>query len=410
MSEFKFSCPNCQQNIKATSEYSGLQINCPSCQTPLVVPADPNTPAPAAAPGSLVPEVPKGAGRLSMAKSTGAPEPASSASAAAMMYGRQVVSKKKSKTGLIVGISVGVCAVVAAIIFWPALMKKVKHDNQADAAAIAATNEPPPPPPPLTTEEILQNVADAYKGMTDYSAQAQTVANLDMSALVPGKTAPVVFNTTSSLQLGRTNNYRLEWEQKASGTTIKGAAWSSGKGNFVGYGPIAPTKVKTRELALQPAAAALILSAGIAELFYSETNSLAAEAKSFTKTNGPSLNNGQDCYVLTGEQNHMNFMVWVNKRNFLINQIELTLGEGKMDPAELKKLPAAERNQMIALSKIKGTVTETYDNIHTNQNLPAASFESVYQPPANPAAGQSQRAGTMAGQLANPRRGRSQPQ
>jgi hypothetical protein len=255
----------------------------------------------------------------------------------------------------------------------------------------------------------MQNVGDAYKGMTDYSAQATTVASLDMSALVPGKTAPVLINTTSSLQLGRTNNYRLEWEQKASGTTIKGAAWSAGKGNFVGYGPVPPSKVKTRELALQPAGSALLLSDGIAEIFFSDTNSLTTEAKSFTKTNGPSLNNGQDCYVLTGEQNHLSFLVWVNKKTFLINQIELDLGAGvKMDPAELKKLPSAERNQMMALSKIKGTVTETYDNIHTNQNLLASSFESTYQPPANTAGAQPQ--GSMAGKLANPRRGRAQPQ
>ncbi len=404
MSEFKFSCPNCQQNIAATSEYSGLQINCPSCQTVLVVPADPNAPAPSA----LVPDPPKGGGRLQMSKTTAAPEPASSASAAAIMYGSHLVLKKKSKTGLIVGLSLGACAIVAAIIFGPTLMKKFKHEEQA-AAAVAATNEPPPPPPPLTTQEILQNVADAYKGMTDYSAQATTLANLDMSALVPGKTAPVLINTTSSLQLGRTNNYRLEWEQKVSGTTIKGAAWSAGKGNFVGYGPVAPSKVKTRQAALLPAESALLLSSGIADIFYSDTNSLAADVKSFTKTNGPSLNTGQDCYVLAGEENHLSLLVWIDKKNFLISQIELTLG-GKMDPAELKKLPSAERNQMMTFLKLKGSVTETYDNIHTNQNLLASSFESSYQPPANVPGAQSQRPGTMAGQLANPRRGRSQPQ
>jgi hypothetical protein len=208
--------------------------------------------------------------------------------------------------------------------------------------------------------------------------------------------------------LGRTNFYRLEWEQKVSGTTIKGAAWSSGKGNFVGYGPIAPSKVKTRQLALLPAASALVLSGGIADVFYSDTNSLAADVKSFTKTNASTVN-GFDCYVLAGEENHLSLLVWVNKTTFLINQIELTLG-GKMDPAELKKLPSAERNQMMALSKIKGTVTETYDNIHTNQSLLASSFETTYQAPAATGGAQSERPGTMAGKLANPRRGRAQPQ
>jgi len=399
MSEFKFSCPNCKQNIQATTEYSGLLINCPSCQTQMMVPTAPDAPAPAG-------------GKLSMAASTAPAH--STASAAVTFYSAQVVRKKKSKTGLIVGISLGACAIVAAIIAGPNLMKKFKHGDQPDAAAQAAakaaTNAPPPPPPELTTVEVMQNVADAYKGLTDYSAQAKTVANLDMSALMPAQTRPVAISTTSSMQLGRTNNYRLEWEQTSAGATVKGAAWSAGKGNFVGYGPVAPNKVKTRQLALLPAASALVLSGGIADVFYAETNSLATDVKDFTKTNGASLN-GQDCYVLAGEQNHMGVLVWVNKSNFLINQIEVTLG-GAMDPAELKKLPVAERNVMTTLSKLKGTITETYSNIRSNQNLLASSFETAYRPPANAAAAAapSQRPSSMAGQLANPRRRGPQPQ
>ncbi len=391
MSEFKFSCPRCQQNIQATSEYSGQLINCPSCQTQMMVPAAPDAPAATA-------------GKLSMAAST--PHPQAASSAAAAFHSLQPVRKKKPKTGLIVGLSVGACAIAAAIIFGPGLMKKYKPAEVAATPPPAATNEPPPPPP-LTTQEILQNVGDSYKGMKDYSAEAKTVCNLDMSALVPGKTAPVTINTSSSLQLGRTNNYRLEWQQIVSGTTIKGAAWSSGKGNFVGYGPVAPSKVKTREQALLPAASALILSGGIAEIFFADTNSIAAAVKDFTKTNGPSLN-GLDCYMLIGEQNHLSVEVWVNKSTFLINQIEVTLG-GKIDPAELKKLPLEQRNVMTALSKLKGTITETYDNIHTNQNLLASAFETSFQPVANPAG--SSQPSSMAGQLANPRRGkRQQPQ
>jgi hypothetical protein len=397
MSEFKFSCPNCQQNIQATSEYSGRLINCPSCKTPMMVPAAPDEAAPA--------------GRhLNVAAST--PHRKGSASAAAAFYAAQTVQKKKSKTGLIVGLSLGACAIADAIIFGPTLMKKFQQGDQSEAAAQAvaeaATNTPPPPPPPLTTEEILQKVGDTYKGMSDYSAQAKTVCNLDMSALMPGKTGPVSINTSSSLQLGRTNNYRLEWEQKASSTTVKGTAWSSGKGNFVGYGPVAPSKVKSRQLALLPAASAFILSGGIADVFFCETNSLAANVKDFTKTNGPSLN-GQDCYVLAGEQNHLSMLVWVNKSTFLINQIEVMLG-GKMDQAELKKLPLAERNVMQTMSKLKGTITETYDNIHTNQNLLASAFETSYRPPANTDAAPSQRPSSMAGRLANPRRNRGQQQ
>ena len=41
MSEFKFSCPSCKQNIKIGAEFEGRKIDCPSCNTPLIIPAPP---------------------------------------------------------------------------------------------------------------------------------------------------------------------------------------------------------------------------------------------------------------------------------------------------------------------------------------------------------------------------------
>jgi len=370
----------------------------------MIVPAAPGAPQSTPPP----PAVPSG-NRLATATSTSHAQPSAGATAAAAFYAAKPVKKKKSKTGLIVGLSVGACAVAAGIYFWPTLMQKFKHEDQAAVLAEqAATNQPPPPPPPLTTEEILEKVGDAYKGMTDYAAKARTDCSIDMSGLVPGK-ATVNLTTTSSLQLGRTNYYRLEWEQTTSGKTTKGAAWSAGKGNYVGYGPYPPSKVKTREDAFLPASSAyFLLSDAIAQLFYSQTNDLAAESKEFTKTNAPGVN-GQDCYVLTGEANHQSVLAWVNKNTFLIAQIQVNLG-GTFPPEELKKLPSAQRNAMMAMSKLKGSITETYDNIETNRNLLASAFESPYQPSASANANtqqmQSQRPTSMAGQLTNPRRQR----
>jgi hypothetical protein len=48
MSEIKFSCPGCQQKITADAGYAGLQINCPACASPMIVPG-PALVAPAAA-------------------------------------------------------------------------------------------------------------------------------------------------------------------------------------------------------------------------------------------------------------------------------------------------------------------------------------------------------------------------
>jgi len=394
MSELKFSCPHCQQSIEATTEYAGLQINCPSCQTPMVVPSESEGPAPHGP-------------RLSMAAST-ASHASPSASAAAAYYAVKTVKKKKSKTGLIAGLCLGACAIAAAIYFGPTLVKKFKHEDQPIAAADQAPANVPPPPPELSPEEILQKTADTYAGLTDYAAKAQTAANID----VPGK-GSISINTTSSLQLGRTNNYRLEWEQNASGNTVKGAAWSAGKGDFVGYGPTRPSKAKSRQLALAPAEYPfLLLSSVIAQLFYSETNSLAAHIKDFDEAENQH-HKMKDSYTLEGDANNQHVMLWINKKTFLINKIQVTLG-GTVDQAELKKLPLAQRNALMNLSKLKGAVTETYDDIQINQNLPASAFETTYQPAGNPggnpggnpAEARPQRPTSRAGQLANPRRPR----
>jgi len=315
--------------------------------------------------------------------------------------------KKKSKAGPIAGWSIGACVVAALIIFGPAAWKKYIKPNEGAGLEQTATNAAPPPPPPeLTTQEILQNVNAAYKNLSDYAATAQTVGALDMSALVPGQ-GMMNITTHSSLQLGRTNFYRLDWEQNALGRVTTGAAWNAGKGDFSGSGPIPAKKVKTRLEAMAPAAASLVLSALIAETFFSTTNSVAEDANIFTKTNTPAVN-GQPCYALLGEVNHQTLLLWINKKSFLISQVEVILG-GKMDEAELKKLPSAQRTAMAMMSKMKGTITETYDNIQTNQNLLAAAFTTPYKPTVNPEAVR-QGPPSMAGRLANPHSRRPRPQ
>jgi hypothetical protein len=51
MADFKFPCPQCAQHIQCDTGYAGTQINCPTCQQPIVVPPPPRTPA---APASRV--------------------------------------------------------------------------------------------------------------------------------------------------------------------------------------------------------------------------------------------------------------------------------------------------------------------------------------------------------------------
>lgn len=41
MSEFKFSCPHCEQHIQCDESYSGKQMQCPACNHLIVIPLSP---------------------------------------------------------------------------------------------------------------------------------------------------------------------------------------------------------------------------------------------------------------------------------------------------------------------------------------------------------------------------------
>ena len=41
MAEFKFACPHCQQHLQCREEFSGRQIQCPSCKVLIRIPAVP---------------------------------------------------------------------------------------------------------------------------------------------------------------------------------------------------------------------------------------------------------------------------------------------------------------------------------------------------------------------------------
>jgi hypothetical protein len=59
MAEIKFSCPQCGQHISGSEQWSGHQIQCPTCATTLTVPQALPPPAPVApVPKSLIPQPP----------------------------------------------------------------------------------------------------------------------------------------------------------------------------------------------------------------------------------------------------------------------------------------------------------------------------------------------------------------
>jgi hypothetical protein len=59
MPEIKFACPKCGQHISGNENWSGHQIQCPTCATTLIVPGDAPPPAAVApVPKSVVPQPP----------------------------------------------------------------------------------------------------------------------------------------------------------------------------------------------------------------------------------------------------------------------------------------------------------------------------------------------------------------
>jgi outer membrane lipoprotein-sorting protein len=282
---------------------------------------------------------------------------------------------------------------VAAIIFVPKAIDKY-HEHQealaaADRAAKAAAEAAKVPPDPAM-DEILRKVDDTYKALTSYSAHADSVGTMDMSEISPLLKAPQTITAKLTILLSKPNLYRIEWERQAGPTTLKGMAWSSGKGDFVRAGT-ASTKYKSREMALTIAAASSgTLGASLAGLFFDPTNSLANGLKNPSKGKNETIN-GHKCYVISGQIAFQNLKLWIRKDDFMITQAEVVLG-GKIDDSMLANLPAAQKAQMMQASKIKGNIIETYQDIETNRVLNPSDFEKALA--ANGASGTPGNSGT----------------
>ena len=138
MPEIKFSCPQCGQHLSGNDQWSGHQIQCPTCATTLTVPGAVPPPAGAApVPKSLAPQPPVShgaklsAGATQVARST-APGP---------MPRRQLPTRPPRNSSPLLKI-VGYAVVLAALggagyLFVPSLLSKVQdsvNSKPTDAA------------------------------------------------------------------------------------------------------------------------------------------------------------------------------------------------------------------------------------------------------------------------------------
>ncbi len=271
----------------------------------------------------------------------------------------------------------------------------------------------------LPPAEIMQKVQETYKSLSSYSAVGKTVSLIDISGVntsaLPGTSdgikdskefkdaisKPQTMTHTFTIKLGRPDLYRIEWDQKVHSTfSNKGAVWSAGAGDFLLMGENNYSKLNTRELAL---ATATGISGGAAHtmpsIFFDTQNDLLKSLTNFSQLKDEKIEN-DDCYVVTGDRAGQKLIFWISKENFLIRQRQHVLGSTSSLPElsddaikeSLKQLnkeatpsAIAEMRKTMqfaktASSQMKGTMTETHQNISINQ--PMAKEEFKYPIPA----------------------------
>src|SRR5581483_10708261 len=129
------------------------------------------------------------------------------------------------------------------------------------------------------------------------------------------------------------------------------------------------------------------LATSIMTLFFGDDNPMAQFMSDWGQTEDQTISD-QDCYTITAKMLGQKLKMWVNKSNYMIIQSEVTLGAPVSDtelqdmmntfdkrqnrtPAEIQKQKAAATMMAAMMTKIRGTVTETYDTVRTNPSLTA---------------------------------------
>lgn len=424
MADFKFSCPHCGQHIQCDSGYSGAQINCPSCQQAIVVPqaprsaatpsAPPQTSRPAVAPYvAPPPPVPPPATNLATKQSTTVPAGGRRFAGAP---GAQPPAKPKSKVlrnVLIITASVVVLAgLVAGGWFGFSKIKEHKAAKGNPAAQV------PTPTATATTGamDVLAKAHQAYTNSTSYSADLTVTVLVDLSRITIADVSPNlsanaknatrrppnmpvgITNTTDlSIKRSRPASFRIAGDSKTEvGRKIMTntfAFWSSDKGTFMfmdSHQRMNPATYMQLPDANTMNGQSGGLGVGTLQHFFDESGVMTKLIKDLGQTDDESVD-GQDCYTLTAKVLGQKVKVWVNKTSYLVAQWQLTLGGAISDAdiddafalfstgvttpqAQMDQAKAQFKQIAPAITKIRGTVTATYNNIETNLTFAADDF------------------------------------
>jgi len=260
--------------------------------------------------------------------------------------------------------------------------------------------------------DIAAKVAAKYAGLTSLAVTGRVITDIDMSggkdpAAAP-KTDELKYDlgqpgkvTTFSIRLAKPDLYRVEWSQMLTESyTQKGAAWSSGKGDFL----LLAGKQRTIEGGMAMAlGSATGVSGGVAAtlpavFFQFKTNQLPNQLQGLTNlVLLPEEKIGDDsCYVLSGEKSGQKLIYWITK-DYLLKQKKMVLG-GEMKipdisdedlkktlsqigeattPEAIANMRTTMKTMQAASSKIKGSITEKYETFQANPVLTKESFENA---------------------------------
>jgi hypothetical protein len=414
MSDFKFACPGCGQRMGANDDYVGQQINCPACHALIVVPPNPAAPpapvkssiAIATPPGMPPPPAPPAVARLSVSALSAPQDHAPAATASQDLqslraYQAHAHKTKKSYSGLTTAVVAVLLIGASAFLNRDWLTNKWHSIHGPSAAEIAANNKPPPPPPPppeLTAPEIMQKVAEVYKALPTFSSTGKIIAVMDMSAVSPAYAAlgPQTISSDLSLKMSKPASFRVDSSLSVGASNMTMTAWSTGNGDFLQVNN-RRTKAQSRAALFSSLNNGVNVGVGeIVRLFMNDaTEGLAKPGLEWARNNDEKLGS-QPCYVLAATVNLQNVLVWVDRASFLIPQTQVVLDgkplQGDADDTKIKaalkemnngKEPTlAQIAEVKKMSKISGSLTETYTGIQTNAPIAAADFQ-----PAAPVAG-----------------------
>ena len=390
MSEFKISCPHCAQHMLATEAYEGVQINCPACKNLFVVRKPPAAPMPVAA--TPVSQNPSAAPAVTLPSPARPPANRTTS-----------VSTSRKRPGALKTVLVAAAALIAIAVLGVGAWFGYSQFKPQQMSAPPANENPAAKAPVPNAQatgaalDILTKVHEAYAHLASFSAKGTRIIDLK-AATVTDVPKTVTDRTEIVIKLARPDLYLIagaSWTGAGrTAQTNLNAIWSTGPTNFSlmwlnGGATKNLMTIPDRKTALMLSAQSGGLTLAVADLFFDEGNDMARFITDWEQTEDDRLN-GQDCFTLNAKMLGQKLKVWVSKTSFLLLQSKITLGapvsdadieaalalnsNSKLTPQQAASLRAQAKQQAAQMTKVRGIITETCNDIETDKPVNAADF------------------------------------